>query len=105
MSGRGWDGAMAGGEQDLPAWIRDMHLPVWLRALNDPPKVDGERMLTELAAASDHIEKRRAAGDRRRAAERRAGEAAWERAHQERDGRLPIAASMSWWAARPPVSI
>jgi uncharacterized membrane-anchored protein len=93
----------------VPAWlarqVRGADEPAWLAAMDAQPKVDGQRMLDELEEAAARLDERRAARARRREAERWAGGVAWERAHQERDGRVPVAASLSWWGARPPVRI
>jgi hypothetical protein len=63
------------------------------------PPVDAERMMTELAESLDAIAQGRAARAARDEANRRRGEAAYERAWRERDGQdasFPVAASSRW---------
>jgi hypothetical protein len=111
---RGEDGAVMPEKYPhgpLPAWlarqVRGADEPAWLAAMGAQPKIDGERMLTELEEAAAQIDERRERAARRREAERQAGAEAWERAMTERYGRLPVAASASssWWGGGLPVRI
>jgi hypothetical protein len=111
MTRAGWDGAAMPRKQrhgPMPGWlareVRGADEPGWLAAMG-AQKVDGERMLTELERHAAELDERRARAARRREAERQAGAEAWERAHAERDGRVPVAASLSWWGGRLPCRI
>jgi hypothetical protein len=87
---------MAGGQRDLPAWIRDLpdtNAPPWLQAAlagkaRRPGRpVDPPAMMRQLTAGLDAITAARRARDRRNARERAAGwrayQAAWERYQAE----------------------
>jgi hypothetical protein len=103
---REWLARQVRGE-DEPAWVTRLAEAArrGIAEMNAWPKADAGQMLHELQEAADRIEKRRAGEARRREAERRSGEQAWERAMAERYGRVPVAASARWWDTRLRVSI